>query len=175
MSQSATLYPITPSEFELLKQEADLDQLQDVSTRAEIFEQNFEGLQFLLAKFFKGNELTVINEIFSPSEFLGEEIDYTAIEFEDDFDEVEEPLFYVSPEKVKAINALLVTVDDDKFLSFYNADELNTNEVYPESWHNDEEDDQLFNKRHLEEGLRYLKELFREAAANGNYIFSFIE
>lgn len=175
MSQSATLYPITPSEFELLKQEADLDQLQDVSTRAEIFEQNFEGLQFLLAKFFKGNELTVINEIFSPSEFLGEEIDYTAIEFEDDFDEVEEPLFYVSPEKVKAINALLVTVDDDKFLSLYNADELNANEVYPESWHNDEADDQLFNKRHLEEGLRYLKELFREASANGNYIFSFIE
>ena len=170
MSQSATLYPITPSEFELLKQEADLDQLQDVSTRAEIFEQNFEGLQFLLAKFFKGNELTVINEIFSPSEFLGEEIDYTAIEFEDDFDEVEEPLFYVSPEKVKVINALLVTVDDDKFLSLYNADELNANEVYPESWHNDEADDQLFNKRHLEEGLRYLKELFREAAANGKYI-----
>ena len=175
MSQSATLYPITPSEFELLKHEAGLDQLQDVSTRAEIFEQNFEGLQFLLAKFFKGNDLTVINEIFSPSEFLGEEIDYTAIEFEDDFDEVEEPLFYVSPEKVKAINALLVTVDDDKFLSLYNADELNANEVYPESWHNDEADDQLFNKRHLEEGLRYLKELFREAAANGNYIFSFIE
>ena len=175
MSQSATLYPITPSEFELLKQEADLDQLQDVSTRAEIFEQNFEGLQFLLAKFFKGNDLTVINEIFSPSEFLGEEIDYTAIEFEDDFDEVEEPLFYVSPEKVKAINALLVMVDDDKFLSLYNADELNANEIYPESWHNDEADDQLFNKRHLEEGLRYLKELFREADANGNYIFSFIE
>jgi len=175
MSQSATLYPITPSEFELLKHEAGLDQLQDVSTRAEIFEQNFEGLQFLLAKFFKGNDLTVINEIFSPSEFLGEEIDYTAIEFEDDFDEVEEPLFYVSPEKVKAINALLVTVDDDKFLSLYNADELNANEVYPEIWHNDESDDQAFNKRHLAEGLRYLKQLFNEAAANGNYIFSFIE
>jgi len=174
MSQSATLYPITPSEFKLLKQEANLDQLPDVSTRAEIFEQNFEGLQFLFGKFFK-DDLAVVDEIFSPTEFLGEEIDYTAIEFEDDFDEVEQPLFYVSPEKVKAINALLVTVDDNKFLSLYNADELNANEVYPESWHDDESDDQLFNKRHLAEGLRYLKELFNEAAANGNYIFSFIE
>ena len=175
MSQSASLYPITPAEFELLKLESDLEQLPDVSTRAEIFEHNFEGLQFLLAKYFKGADLEVINEIFSPSEFLGEEIDYTAIDFEDDFDEVEQPLFYVSPEKVKAINALLATVEEEKFLSLYNADELNANEVYPEAWHNDEADDQLFNKRHLEEGLRYLKQLFNEAAANGNYIFSFIE
>jgi hypothetical protein len=175
MSQSASLYPITPSEFQLLKQEADLEQLPDVSMRAEIFEQNFEGLQFLLAKFFKGADLNVISEIFSPSEFLGEEIDYTAIEFEDDFDEVAEPLFYVSPEKVNAINTLLTKIDDKKFLDLYNADELNAAEVYPESWHNDESDDQLFNIRHLEEGLRYLKELFKEAAANGNYIFSFIE
>ena len=175
MSQSASLYPISPAEFELLKLEADLEHLPDVSTRAEIFEQNFEGLQFLLAKFFKGADLEVISEIFSPTEFLGDEIDYTAIEFDEDFDEVEEPLFYVSPDKVKAINILLATVEEDKFLNLYNADELNANEVYPEAWHNDEADDQLFNKRHLEEGLRYLKELFKEAAANGNYIFSFIE
>lgn len=175
MSQSASLYPITPSEFELLKQEADLDQLQDISFRAEVFEQNFEGLQYLLTKFFKGDDLNVINLIFSPTEFLGEEIDYTAIEFDEDFDEVEQPLFYVSPANVAAVNTLLQTVNDDEFADIYNADELNENEVYPEVWHNDESDDQAFNKRHLSEGLRYLKQLFNDAAANGNYVFSFIE
>jgi hypothetical protein len=175
MSQSASLYPITPSEFEVLKQETDLDQLPDMSSRAEVFEQNFEGLNFLLAKFFEGNDTALIGEIFSPTEFLGKEIDYTTIDFDVDFDEIEQPLFYIAPAKVTAINTLLATVNDDKFASRYNADELNANDIYPAVWHNDESDDKAFNKRHLEEGLRYLKELFKEAAANGNYIFSFIE
>ena len=173
MGQSASLYPVTAAEFELLKANSDLTELPDISERAETFEKSFEGLQFVLAKCFDGSDRSLVSEIFYPNEFLGEEPDYGTMDF-DNYEETEEPLYYLSPQKVQKINTLISGLTEAVFISRYDSAELNDNEVYPENWDDSEDSNRSCNSRHLAEQFAALQIIFSEAAAGKNYLLVYI-
>jgi len=174
MSQSATLYLISNSNFEKLKNDSDFSKMAD---EYETFEQNFEGLTYILTKALPKDSETLINEIFNPIEFIGEPQDFENIDF-DDFDEDlifgNKTIYYLSPEKVVLINGLLQPLNDSTIGNLYDSKELNNNGVYPEVWHDDESEDQAFNKRHIIEGVNSLKTIFTKAKDKQYYILSFV-
>ena len=67
MGQAAILYPITYSEFKLLSDNPDLNLLPDIYDRGIEFDQNFEGIKFMLAQLVSDNDKELIEEIFYPS------------------------------------------------------------------------------------------------------------
>jgi len=79
MSQSATLYRITKEDFDKIVEQQ--DNLDSVDTKAiyETFAGTHEGLKFVLSKF--GND-ELIEQIFYPKTFIGNEVDYNNMDDE---------------------------------------------------------------------------------------------
>jgi len=173
MSQSATLYLISNERFELLEDNPDKSRIQALSYGDETFEQTHEGVSFLLEKFFKDEDLTLIKEIFEPTEFIGEGLDDDLYESHtiDDIEKFEESaIYYLDPIQIARINVLLTSLDITTVLNAYNSTELNNNGVYPEVWHDDESESKAFNKAHLKESLESLVHFFKAAAAADDYV-----
>ena len=173
MSQSATLYLISNERFELLEDNPDKTKIQFLSYGNETFEQTHEGLSFLLEKFFKGEDLTLIKEIFEPTEFIGEGLDDDLYESHtiDDIENFEDnAIYYLDPILIARINLLLNSLDLNIVLNAYNSAEFNNNAVYPEVWHDDESEGQAFNKAHLKESLESLVHFFKAAASSDDYV-----
>jgi len=177
MSQSATLYLISNERFELLEDNPDKSKVQQLSYGNETFEQTYEGLSFLLEKFFKRDDLTLIREIFTPTEFIGEGLDddFSELHSVDDIEKFEEnAIYYLDPEHLSRINILLTSLNITTVLNAYNAAEFNNNGVYPEVWHDDESESKAFNKAHLKESLESLVHFFKAAAATDDYVLVFV-
>jgi len=177
MSQSATLYLISNERFELLEDNPDKTKIPTLSYGNETFEQTYEGLSFLLQKVFKGEDRALINEIFEPSEFIGEGLDDDLYESHtiDDIEKFEEnAIYYLDPEQISRINVLLTNLNITTVLNMYNPAEFNNNGVYPEVWHNDESKGLAFNKVHLKENLETLTHFFKTAAAADDYVLIFV-
>ena len=173
MSQSATLYLISNERFELLEDNPDKSKIQALSYGDETFEQTHEGVSFLLEKFFKGEDLTLIKEIFEPTEFIGEGLDDDLYESHtvDDIEKFEESaIYYLDPIQIARINVLLTSLDILTVLNAYDSAEFNNNGVYPEVWHDDESEGQAFNKAHLKESLESLVNFFKAAATADDYV-----
>jgi len=171
MSQSATLYLISNDRFELLEDNPDKTKIQSLSYGNETFEQTYEGLSFLLEKFFEREDLTLIKEIFEPTEFIGEGLDDDLYESHtvDDIEKFEESaIYYLDPIQISRINVLLTSLDISTVLNAYNPGEFNNNGVYPEVWHDDESEGQAFNKTHLHWSLESLIHFFKAAASSSD-------
>jgi hypothetical protein len=176
MGQSATLYEIKEPTFQNIANDPSCFKI-DMAERYEIFEKNFDGISFVLAKCVPEDLKEELNQIFYPSDYLGESIDFDSIDFENLEDPSileNEPISYLTKEKVVQIKNLLLDINKDEFLIKYSSKELNENGVYPEVWHDDESPNQAFNKRDLEEGFDALRKLFQRAAENGHYILTFV-
>jgi len=139
------------------------------------FDQNFEGLIFLLSKFSPGADQALVHEIFYPGESVGEAI--VAIDF-DGLDDLSFPendaIGYLNREKIHVVSEFLHRIDKGQLLELYNPEELNGNDVYPSVWHSNESPDQAFNRRHIEEGFDELLQLFDEAVENKSFILVFV-
>ena len=149
MGQSATLYRISQDEFDQLRKEPTSFKM-EMTLGHKTFEQNFEGLIFLLTKVSSSAMHALIHEIFYPSESLGKSPGFEQSDFDplaDDFF-FDESISYLNREKILATKFFLDGVDEHQLLSTYNAKELNDNGIYPGVWHNDESADQAFNRRH---------------------------
>ena len=173
MSQSATLYLISNERFELLEDNPDKSKIQALSYGDETFEQTHEGVSFLLEKFFKSEDLTLIKEIFEPTEFIGEGLDDDLYESHtvDDIEKFEESaIYYLDPIQIARINVLLNSLNISTVLNAYNSAEFNNNGVYPEVWHDDESESKAFNKAHLKESLESLVHFFKAAATANDYV-----
>ena len=173
MSQSAILYLISNERFELLEDNPDKTKIQSLSYGNETFEQTHEGLSFLLEKFFKGEDLTLIKEIFEPTEFIGEGLDDDLYESHtvDDIEKFEESaIYYLDPIQIARINILLISLDMSTVVNAYNSAEFNNSGVYPEVWHDNESEGQAFNKNHLQWSLESLIHFFKTAASSDDYV-----
>jgi hypothetical protein len=173
MSQSATLHLIDSEKFELLEDNPDKTKIQVLSYGDETFEQTHEGISFLLEKFFNGEDLALIKEIFEPTEFIGEGLDDDLYDSHsvDDVEKFEESaIYYLDPIQIARINVLLTSLDISTVLNAYNSAEFNNNGVYPEVWHDNESEGQAFNKTHLKEDLESLIHFFKAAASSDNYV-----
>jgi hypothetical protein len=147
-----------------------------MTTDHKTFDQNFEGLIFLLHKINSASPRGLIDGIFFPTQYLGNKLVGSEEVLGSSSEDIlpDESISYLDFEKVKAIKLFLDQVDTDLLLNTYDADELNDKGVYPCIWHNDESPDQAFNRRHIKEGLESLKELFDDAVETNSLILSFV-
>ncbi|WP_324028385.1 DUF1877 family protein [Maribacter sp. BPC-D8] len=80
---------------------------------------------------------------------------------------------YLSSVEISTIDKLLKTVTVNCLDENYNSQELNSNRVYPEVWHDNESSDRAFNKGDIIDGIGQLKSIFNRAKLNESYIFVF--
>jgi hypothetical protein len=178
MGQSATLYRIDKSDFSKIIDNPNDFGLFKITKGYEIFEKSFDGLQFVIAKGLdnKGKELAEL--IFYPKTFIGEEIDFSKIDFENlpaDFDLERQPIYYNDPSKVSEICNLLETVSIDKFQNNFDHNELNRADIYPGGIWNDKTDDNIaFNVRDMTIEFQSLKSIFKTAKENNEYLLSYV-
>ncbi|MFY8188050.1 MAG: DUF1877 family protein [Flavobacterium sp.] len=174
MGYSVTFYEINKNDFNKIKEDISFFKIQD-SKSIETLEQNTFGIEFILKKIFDSKHYEIIEEIFNPKEFLGEKPDYENTNFDEiDFYEIPvNSINYLKPNQILGIYNLLNSISDSKIREAYKSSELNSHGIYPEVWHDDESDDQAFNKKHICEGFEKLKSIFNRANNNGNYIFIF--
>jgi len=118
MGQSATLYRIDKSDFSKIVDNPNDFGLFKITKGYEIFDKFFDGLQFVLAKVLDSESKNLIELIFSPTTFIGEEIDFSKIDFDnlpDDIDLEKQPIYYNDSTKVSEICNLLDTISLEKF------------------------------------------------------------
>ena len=178
MGQSATLYRIDKSDFsKIIDNPNDFD-LFKITKGYEIFDKSFDGLQFVLSKGLDKNNKELIEQIFYPKTFVGEQIDFSKIDFEnlpDDFDLEDHTISYNDPDKVLEISQLLETITVDKFQSNFDHNELNKHEIYPgDIWNDKKQENIAFNVRHMTLEFQSLKSIFEKARDNSEYLLSYV-
>jgi len=178
MGQSATLYRIDKSDFAKIIDSPNNFGLFKITKGYEIFEKSFDGLQFVLAKGLDKEKKELVELIFYPQTFIGEQIDFSKMDFEtlpDDFDLERQPIYYNDPIKVSEISDLLDTISLDKFHKNFDHNELNRADVYPGGIWNDKTDDNIaFNVRDMTLEFQRLKSIFKTAKENNEYLLSYV-
>jgi|GEM_PF-1499959 len=186
MSQTATFYPIDSTEFIAIKSNPNnLDVFKDRKNYVS-FQGTHEGLRFVLAKDLKDDEAKFINEIFYPTDYIGElwqtifpdtdeEEEFANVTDDESFDDFDrQPIPYHTPEKVKAIASLLNNISNERFLKQFNPEELNQKKIYPWCWNRNQGINQVYNEKHIFEDYLKLKELFNNSSVTGDYLFCFV-
>ncbi|MBC7524611.1 MAG: DUF1877 family protein [Flavobacterium sp.] len=178
MGQSATLYPIDKSGFSKIIDNPKNFGLFKISKRSEIFDKSFDGLQFVLSKGLDKKNKELIEQIFYPKIFVGEQLDFSKIDFEnvpDDFDFEDHTISYNDPDKVLEIYQLLATITLNRFQSNFDHNELNKHEIYPgDVWNDKKEEKVAFNIRHMTIEFESLKSIFKTAKENDEYLLSYV-
>ena len=177
MSQSATLYRISEDSFEQLKKLDDKQQF-PVTTLAKgysIFHGTFLGLEFILSKGKDTQTAELISEIFTPQQSLGDEnLENMTLDEQIEFYENGGPIYYLDKKIISAINMLLINITDSYIDEMYDSTELNDNGIYPNIWHDDNSSDLAYNKRHLQEDITALKQIFKQADEDNNYMLVYV-
>jgi Domain of unknown function (DUF1877) len=178
MGQSATLYRIAKSDFaKIIENPYDFG-LFKITKGYTIFEKTFDGLQFVLAKGLDEVNKALIEFIFYPKTFIGEEIDFSKINFEDlpaDFDFERQPVYYNEPNKVSEIADLLNTISLEKFQQNFDHAELNKQDIYPGGiWNDRTEENAAFNVRDMSIEFQNLTSIFNTAKENSEYLLSYV-
>ena len=178
MGQSATLYRIDKSDFSKIVDNPNEFGLFKITKGYEIFDKSFDGLQFVLAKGLDSESKNLIELIFSPMTFIGEEIDLSKIDFDnlpDDIDLLKQPIYYNDPTKVSEICNLLDIISLEKFQNNFDHNELNRQGIYPSDiWNEETADNIAFNVRHMTIEFQNLKSIFKTAKENGEYLLSYV-
>jgi len=173
MGQSASLYRIDKSDFSKIVDNPNDFELFRITKGYEIFDKSFDGLQFVLAKGLDSESKNLIELIFSPTTFIGEEIDFDNLP--DDIDLEKQPIYYNDPTKVSEICNLLDTISLEKFQNDFDHNELNRQGIYPSDiWNEETADNIAFNVRHMTIEFQNLKLIFKIAKENGEYLLSYV-
>ena len=170
MSQSATLYRITKEDFDKIVEQQ--DNLDSVDTKAiyETFAGTHEGLKFVLSKF--GND-ELIEQIFYPKTFIGNEVDYNNMD-DEAFESLSRRVYYLNPEIIIEIETFLNKIEVDNFRKRFDPDELNKEDIYPWQWTNNKEDNAAYNEKHIIQDFEKLKSIFETSKLNQDYILSYV-
>jgi Domain of unknown function (DUF1877) len=178
MGQSATLYRIDKADFKKIIDNPKDFGLSKIRKGYEIFDKTFAGLEFVLQKGLSVLDKELIELIFNPITFCGEEIDYSTIDFEklpDDFDFESQPIYYNEPSKVSEIYNLLDTISIDAFQNNFDHEELNREDIYPSNiWNNETRENVAFNVRYMMIEFENLKNIFKIAKENNEYLLSYV-
>ncbi len=159
MSQTATLYRIGKNEFPGFVADPAYANLKAINKWNASFQQTHEGFRFILSKGRDAATVELVDQIFYPVERIGED---------------DAPIHYSNPTTVAAIAALLATINADSITALYDANELNENGIYPEVWNTKPFEQHGFNPGLLIHELAMLKDIYAQAAAEGDYVLSFV-
>jgi hypothetical protein len=178
MGQSATLYRIDKADFNKILDNPKDFGLFKITKGYEIFDKTFAGLEFVLQKGLSDLNQESIELIFNPNTFYGEEIDYSTIDFEnlpDDIDFESQPIYYNDPSKVSEIHNLLETISISTFQNNFDHEELNREDIYPSKiWNNETKENVAFNVRDMTIEFENLKNIFKTAKENDEYLLSYV-
>jgi hypothetical protein len=178
MGQSATLYGIDKKKFQKIVDNPDSLNLDKLAKYSETFVKSFEGLRFVLSKGRDKNVVELVDKIFYPRTFIGEEVDFENRDFENlptDFDFESKAVYYNDPIMISNIASFLDTLSIEDFANQFDPDELNREDIYPgDIWNRHTEINQAFNVRHMTEEYKNLKDLFNKLRTNNDYVLSFV-
>jgi hypothetical protein len=175
MSQSATLYRISPDTFgQLVKSDNPKFDIASAKSHV-IFQGSFMGLEYILSKGQDASTIELVREIFNPRLSLGGQ-DFSSLTPEEQFEFYESggSISYLDMTSIRKLNNFLEKVSETDIQSKYDAQELNDNRIYPEVWHNDNSPDQAYKQPHILEDLEELKAIVNQADKQGDYIFVFV-
>lgn len=178
MGQSATLYRISSTDFSKVEDNPDDFGLFKINKSYETFEKTFEGLRFVLLKGQGEKATELVEQIFYPKSFAGEQIDYSKLDFDnlpDDIDLLKEPVYYNEPTVVKEISTLLDNIRVDHFQKSFDPHELNEQGIYPSgAWNTRTEPNYAFNVRDMTNEFLRLREFYKLANEDGDYVLSYV-
>lgn len=202
MGQSATLFRISPESFANLKIEPRSFDLSAWHKEYKTFQQDFDGLLYVLTRNIGPAKALLIKQTFYPNTYLGEggaflprfmedelgagavqaetepmEVDMENVDTEEDgdFDNFEGGgVYYLSAERVAAINIALNEVNENVVDKHFDAKRMNKLGIYPYAWNDDESLTTAFNRTQLKEDLKRLREIFSAASDQSDYILVLI-
>jgi hypothetical protein len=172
MSQSATIYRITEEGFKKLKSAPSDFVPYKTCIDYEVFNQTHEGLQYMLTRGQPEKVRKSFMAIFYPPSLIGGP-DTTRIDMGDfdnvDWEAMEEAVAYLTPLEVEEISRILELLDEAFFKSNYNPKEMNKEGIYPGVW-----GEGYFNYESILEDFINLKQLFKKASQEKNYLLSYV-
>ena len=178
MGQTAALFCLTAQDFQQLNADPAAFDWAQPQLDGESFNKTFEGLRFVLAKGRDTETTALVEQIFEPLSFVGKEIDYEAIDWDEvggDFPFDAQPTYYNPPKVVDAIAAFLATVTDEGFRQAFDPEELNQAEVYPgRIWNRETAPNIGYNERAMLAELQLLRNFFARIQQRGNYCVCFV-
>ncbi len=175
MSQSATFYRVSQNTFRQLensnnKKHFDISTAKDYTT----LQGSFMALEYILSKAQDPYAIELINELFNPTQSLGEpDLESLTLEEKMEFYENGGAIQYLDNVTISKLSGLLDKFSESDIHSKYDSNELNSNRIYPEVWHNDNSPDQAYNERHILDDFVPLKKIIKQAADDMDYILVF--
>lgn len=174
MGQSATLYRISKDDFPKIIENYHDFGLQKIKKGYATFDKTYEGLQFILTKKRHRETVELMEQIFFPRMFVGEQIDYENFDF-NFLEQGKEPIHYHEPKVVKMIASILNEITIEEFKNNFDSDELNKENIYPSDvWNESTEEDYDFNERYMVEEFIKLQTFFNNAMLHDDYILSYV-
>ena len=177
MGQIATLYRIDKTDFSKVLVHPENFGLSNLDKGSVTFQKTFNGFCFVLSKGQNKATAELIQQIFYPVTYAGEQVDLENLELEDlpdDFNFEGSAVYYNDPDKVTAIASFLDTIPVEKLKELFNADELNEQGVYPTLWNIETREDVAFNIDHMTKEFEEMKAFFSKAKEEGDYVLSFV-
>jgi hypothetical protein len=171
MSHIVTLYRIPPSAFaKIAKKRIGVDIIS--LTEANVSPGNtVDGLKFVLSKGRDKAVVKLVDQLFEPAIFLGEELDYDQIE---SYNWDDPALYYHTPEMVDKLSGFLGSISTEQFSALFDPDELNKHGIYPAgAWNNSDDPYREYNLSFLLSRFDALKAFM--SAAKGNYVWCYIK
>ena len=173
MSQSTTIYSISKVIFDELKNSENRIEVK-IHNRTKdyyTFQNTFKGIEFLLMK--DKSEITknILNQIFNPTEHLGN-FDFENANFEQMFNFMNSGNYfpYLTKEKIIEINRIISDISESEMKNNYNATELNENDIFPNEWTNENREGESNNSQSLIEDFLELKKIIAKATKEENYL-----
>jgi len=160
--------------FEEIQQANDWQLVARLATNEIGFDGSFQALEYLLIK--AGVTEDAASTLFYPSVELvqGKEvhdIDVDAMDGDELFDYYSNALTYTMPKTVGLLWQAVQAISVEQISSLYNSQELRAKGIYPWNWHDDESENQAFNRRHITQDYQALQKFYEAASHAGDYVF----
>ncbi len=175
MSQSTTLYSVSPDVFEKLNQPGNKQPFNmDDATSDATFQGSFMALEYYLGKGKDSAHKALAYELFNPAQALGADI-FDGLTDEEKMEFYGSGLLvpYLDVPVIERISQLVDALSVEDMQRNYNAKELNDQGIYPGVWHDDNSPNMAYNLLHITEDLQNLKAIIKEAVAAKNYLLVF--
>lgn len=177
MSETATLYRIDRNDFHNIEEIFDYSSLLQSAKQKATFYKTFEGLRYLLSRGRNGKTSELVAQIFYPSTFIGKQVDYLRMDFDDrpgDFSEGKQLVYFNNPRKVAELSNMIDTFGVEQIRKHFDPDKMNLEAIVPVGMWNHESADGFSLQGMLLE-FQKLSDIFRVAKAEGDFMVSFVQ
>jgi hypothetical protein len=172
MSQILNLFRVPAAHFEQIQQANHWESVTTVATGEIGFQGSEPAIEYLLSKAGVAEEFA--SALFYPSVELTQgqyihDIDFDAMDEDKLFEYYSNALMYTSPETVSLLWRKIQPISVEQISAIYNSLELREKNLG--SWHDNESENQAYNRRHITQDYQTLREFYEAASHAGEYVF----